>query len=31
MIAAGVLYDGDFWDYYMGKRIEKALPVGTIL
>ena len=30
-IAAGVLYDGDFWDFYMGKRIENALPVGTIL
>ena len=30
-IAAGVLYDGDFWDFYMGKRIEKALPIGTIL
>ena len=30
-IAAGVLYDGDFWDFYSGKRIEEALPVGTIL
>ena len=30
-IAAGVLYDGDFWDFYIGKRIEKALPVGTVL
>ncbi len=30
-IAAGTLYDGDFWDFYMGKDIEKALPVGTIL
>ncbi|MBQ5436848.1 MAG: iron-containing alcohol dehydrogenase, partial [Firmicutes bacterium] len=31
-IATGVLYDGDFWDFYSGKaRIEKALPVGTIL
>lgn len=30
-IAAGVLYDGDFWDFYQGKRIEKALPVGTVL
>lgn len=30
-IAAGVLYEGDFWDYYKGKRIEKALPVGTVL
>jgi len=31
-IAAGVYYDGDFWDFYDGKaRIEKALPLGTIL
>ena len=30
-IAAGVVYDGDFWDFYSGKYIEKALPVGTIL
>ncbi len=30
-IAAGVLYDGDFWDFHMGKAVEKALPVATIL
>ena len=30
-IAAGTLYDGDFWDFYSGKPIEKALPVGTVL
>ena len=30
-IAAGVLYDGDFWDFYSGRHIEKALPVGTVL
>ena len=30
-IAAGVVYDGDFWDFYQGKRIEKSLPVATIL
>ena len=30
-IAAGTIYDGDLWDFYQGKRIEKALPVGTIL
>lgn len=30
-IAAGVLYDGDFWDFYSGKPIEKALPLGTVL
>lgn len=30
-IAVGVKYDGDFWDFYEGKPIETALPVGTIL
>ena len=30
-IAAGTVYDGDFWDFYMGKPVTKALPVGTIL
>ena len=30
-IAAGAVYDGDFWDFYSGKYIDKALPVGTIL
>ena len=30
-IAAGAVYDGDFWDFYSGKRIEEALPVGTVL
>lgn len=31
-IAAGACYEGDFWDFYSGKaKIEKALPVGTIL
>lgn len=30
-IAAGTVYDGDFWDYYEGKPVEKALPVGTVL
>ncbi len=30
-IALGSLYDGDFWDFFKGKRIEKALPVATIL
>ncbi|MBO7450536.1 MAG: iron-containing alcohol dehydrogenase [Clostridiales bacterium] len=30
-IAAGVIYDGDFWDFYMGKPITKALPIGTVL
>ena len=30
-IAAGVVYEGDFWDYYQGKAITEALPIGTIL
>ena len=31
-IAAGTLYDGDFWDFYCGKAfVQKALPVGTVL
>lgn len=30
-IAVGALYEGDFWDFYTGKKVEKALPVGTIL
>lgn len=30
-IAAGVVYDGDFWDFYQGKAVTKALPIGTIL
>ena len=30
-IAAGAVYDGDFWDFYCGKWIEEALPVGTVL
>lgn len=30
-IAAGVCYEGDFWDFYQGKLIEQALPVGTVL
>lgn len=31
-IAAGTLYDGDFMDFYQGKKtIDKALPIGTIL
>ena len=28
----GVPYEGDFWDFYCGKKIvEKALPVGVVL
>ncbi len=30
-IAAGAVYEGDFWDFYQGKTVDKALPVGTIL
>ena len=30
-IAAGVVYEGDFWDFYSGKYVEEALPIGTIL
>lgn len=30
-IAAGTVYDGDFWDFFQGKPIQKALPVGTVL
>lgn len=30
-IAIGVPYDGDFWDFYSGKPIEKALPIGVVL
>lgn len=31
-IAAGVLYDGDFWDFYeTDLAVQKALPIGTVL
>ncbi|MDD4512734.1 MAG: iron-containing alcohol dehydrogenase [Eubacteriales bacterium] len=30
-IAAGTVYDGDFWDFYQGKPVTKALPIGTVL
>jgi alcohol dehydrogenase YqhD (iron-dependent ADH family) len=31
-IAAGAVYDGDFWDYYgTGKTVDKALMLGTVL
>lgn len=31
-IAAGAVYDGDFWDYYgTGKTVDKALSLGTVL
>ena len=30
-IAAGAIYDGDFWDFYQGKLVNEALPIGTVL
>lgn len=31
-IAGGVVYDGDFWDFYEGTAVmQKALPVGVVL
>lgn len=30
-MAAGVPYEGDFWDFYQGKEFAEALPVGTVL
>ena len=31
-IAAGVLYEGDFWDLFEGKApVEKSIPLATIL
>lgn len=31
-VAAGVLYDGDFWDFFSGRsEVKKALPVGVLL
>ena len=31
-IAMGTLYDGDFWDFFMGGKVpEKSLPIGSIL
>ncbi len=31
-IACGVLYDGDFWDFYEKKAfVQKTLPIGTVL
>jgi alcohol dehydrogenase YqhD (iron-dependent ADH family) len=30
-IAAGVVYEGDFWDFYEGKIVTEALKVGTVL
>ncbi len=30
-IAAGAVYEGDFWDFFEGKPADKALKVGTVL
>lgn len=31
-VAAGTLYEGDFWDFWAGKAvIDNALPIGVIL
>lgn len=30
-IAAGAVYEGDFWEFYQDKPVTKALPIGTIL
>lgn len=30
-IAAGAVYDGDFWDFYQGRPVTEALPLGTVL
>ena len=30
-IAAGVPYDGDFWDFFSRKPAETSLPVGVVL
>lgn len=31
-IAAGTLYEGDFWDFYIGKAVpSKVLPVAAVL
>ncbi len=30
-IAIGAMVDTDFWEFYNGKRVDKALPVATVL
>ncbi len=31
-IACGAYYDGDFWDFYIGKaKVTKAMPIGVVL
>lgn len=30
-IALGAVYEGDFWDFFSGKPVQKAMPVATVL
>lgn len=30
-IAIGSVYNGDFWDFFTGTKINDALPIGTVL
>ena len=30
-IAVGIPYDGDFWDFFEGRPVEEATPIGVIL
>ncbi|MBD3305662.1 iron-containing alcohol dehydrogenase [candidate division KSB3 bacterium] len=30
-IAVGAEYDGDVWDFFEGKEVTKALPIGVVL
>ncbi len=30
-VAAGLCHNGDFWDFYCGTTVKRALPVGVIL
>ena len=30
-MAMGVPYEGDVWDFFQGKRITEALPIGVVL
>lgn len=30
-IAAGMCYEGDYWDFFEGKEVTKALPIGVVL
>ena len=30
-IAAGMLYEGDFWDFLEGAPVDRAIPIGVVL